>query len=66
MAGIMFACMLGRAIRKQKTEKEKRRWQLQESLLNGYEPIGKTDPFSAFPVVYMTNENNLKNTTISS
>lgn len=56
----MFACMLGRAIRKQKTERERRRWQLRESLLSGYEPLGKTDPFSAFPVVYMTSDQEFK------
>lgn len=51
--GIMFACILGKAIRKQKTERERRRWELRESLVNGYEPLGKSDPLTAFPVVYM-------------
>ncbi|XP_033323872.2 uncharacterized protein LOC117219085 [Megalopta genalis] len=51
--GIMFACILGKAIRKQKTERERRRWELRESLVNGYEPLGKSDPLTTFPVVYM-------------
>lgn len=50
--GIMFACILGKAIRRQKTERERRRWELRESLVNGYEPLGKSDPFTTFPVVY--------------
>ena len=53
LTGIMFACMLGKAIRRQKTERERRRWELRESLVNGYQPLGKTDPFITFPV-YMT------------
>ncbi|XP_014205355.1 CD63 antigen [Copidosoma floridanum] len=53
VAGIMFACKLGRAIRKQKTLREMRRWQMRASLLNGYVPLGKTDPTSTYPVVYM-------------
>ncbi|XP_012277768.1 CD63 antigen isoform X2 [Orussus abietinus] len=52
LTGIMFACMLGRAIRRQKTERERRRWELRESLVNGYHPVGKSDPVSSFPVVY--------------
>ncbi|XP_016842424.2 CD63 antigen [Nasonia vitripennis] len=65
LAGIVFACMLGRAIRKQKTEKERRRWQLRESLLTGYEPLGKSDPFTTFPVVYMTDNDFRTQTAIS-
>jgi len=57
LAGIMFACMLGRAIRKQKTQRERRRWQMRQSLLSGYQPLGKTDPLTTFPVVYMRNNN---------
>lgn len=53
LTGIMFACMLGRAIRRQKTERERRRWELRESLVNGYQPLGKSDPITTFPVVYM-------------
>lgn len=53
MSGIMFACMLGRAIRRQKTERTRRQWEMRESLVNGYLPIGKTDPMVSFPVVYM-------------
>lgn len=53
LTGIMFACMLGKAIRRQKTERERRRWELRENLVNGYEPLGKADPFTTFPVVYM-------------
>ena len=49
----MFAIVLGRAIRRQKTERERRRWELRENLINGYQPIGKSDPLAAFPVVYM-------------
>ncbi|XP_048269717.1 CD63 antigen-like isoform X2 [Bombus terrestris] len=56
LTGIMFACMLGRAIRRQKTERERRRWELRESLVNGYQPLGKSDPFTTFPVVYMSSE----------
>ena len=56
MGGISLACTLGRAIRKQKTEREKRRWQLRDNLLNDYYPIGKNDPFKAFPIIYMTND----------
>lgn len=54
-AGIMFACMLGRAIRRQKIERTRRQWELRENLVNGYLPIGKTDPVVSFPVVYMQN-----------
>ncbi|XP_031848238.1 CD63 antigen-like [Nomia melanderi] len=54
--GIMFACMLGKAIRRQKTERERRRWELRESLVNGYQPLGKADPLTTFPVVYMSPE----------
>ncbi|XP_011636298.1 CD63 antigen [Pogonomyrmex barbatus] len=60
LTGIMFACMLGRAIRRQKTEREKRRWELRENLVNGYEPLGKSDPITTFPVVYMSPEYPLK------
>lgn len=56
----MFACMLGRAIRRQKTERERRRWELRENLVNGYEPLGKSDPVVTFPVVYMSPEYPLK------
>jgi len=56
----MFACMLGRAIRRQKTERERRRWELRENLVNGYEPLGKSDPFVTFPVVYMSPDYPLK------
>lgn len=55
MAGIMFACMLGRAIRRQKIERTRRQWEMRESLVNGYFPIGKTDPIISFPVVYTQN-----------
>ncbi|XP_054000590.1 uncharacterized protein LOC128888023 [Hylaeus anthracinus] len=61
LTGIMFACMLGRAIRRQKIERERRRWELRESLVNGYQPLGKSDPLTTFPVVYMSSEP-LKNT----
>ncbi|XP_046744392.1 CD63 antigen [Diprion similis] len=53
MTGIMFACMLGRSIRRQKVEIERRRWEVRESLVNGYQQIGKADPASTFPVIYM-------------
>ncbi|OAD56670.1 CD63 antigen, partial [Eufriesea mexicana] len=56
LTGIMFACMLGRAIRRQKTERERRRWELRESLINGYQPLGKSDPSTTFPPVYMSSE----------
>ncbi|EZA58824.1 CD63 antigen [Ooceraea biroi] len=56
LTGIMFACMLGRAIRRQKTERERRRWELRENLVNGYEPLGKSDPFTTFPIVYMSQD----------
>lgn len=49
----MFACMLGRSIRRQKTERERRRWEVRENLVNGYKQVGKTDPTSTFPVVYL-------------
>lgn len=55
LAGIMFACMLGRAIRRQKIERTRRQWEMRENLVNGYFPIGKTDPVVSFPVVYMQN-----------
>ncbi|XP_076234097.1 uncharacterized protein LOC143179014 [Calliopsis andreniformis] len=58
--GIMFACMLGKAIRRQKTERERRRWELRENLVNGYQPLGKADPFTTFPVVYMSSPDPLK------
>ncbi|XP_043261430.1 CD63 antigen-like [Colletes gigas] len=61
LTGIMFACMLGRAIRRQKTERERRKWELRESLVNGYQPLGKSDPLTTFPVVYMSSDP-LKNT----
>ncbi|XP_012229464.1 CD63 antigen [Linepithema humile] len=60
LSGIMFACMLGRAIRRQKTERERRRWELRENLVNGYEPLGKSDPFTTFPIVYMSPDYPLK------
>ncbi|XP_043283345.1 tetraspanin-12-like [Venturia canescens] len=53
LTGIMFACTLGRAIRRQKTNRERRRWELRQSLVNGYHPLGKTDPQTTFPVIYM-------------
>ncbi|XP_043796423.1 CD63 antigen-like [Apis laboriosa] len=56
LTGIMFACMLGKAIRRQKTERERRKWELRESLVNGYQPLGKSDPFTTFPVVYMSSD----------
>lgn len=49
----MFAWTLGHAIRKQKTAREKRRWELRENIVSGYQPLGKTDPFTTYPVVYM-------------
>ncbi|XP_003704552.1 CD63 antigen-like [Megachile rotundata] len=61
LTGIMFACMLGRAIRRQKTERERRKWELRESLVNGYQPLGKADPFTTFPVVYMSSSEPSKN-----
>lgn len=60
LTGIMFACMLGRAIRRQKTERERRRWELRESLVNGYQPLGKSDPVATFPVVYMSSQDPVK------
>lgn len=60
LTGIMFACMLGRAIRRQKTERERRRWELRENLVNGYEPLGKSDPLTTFPVIYMSSDYPLK------
>ncbi|KAL0107487.1 hypothetical protein PUN28_014659 [Cardiocondyla obscurior] len=60
LTGIMFACMLGRAIRRQKTERERRRWELRENLVNGYEPLGKSDPVITYPVVYMSPDYPLK------
>ncbi|XP_003691687.1 CD63 antigen, partial [Apis florea] len=60
LTGIIFACMLGKAIRRQKTERERRKWELRESLVNGYQPLGKSDPFTTFPVVYMSSDS-LKN-----
>lgn len=54
--GIMFACTLGRAIRRQKTERERRRWELRESIVQGYQPLGKADPFITFPIVYMQSD----------
>ncbi|KAG5336538.1 CD63 protein, partial [Acromyrmex charruanus] len=60
LTGIMFACMLGRAIRRQKTERERRRWELRENLVNGYEPLGKSDPITTFPIVYMAPDYPLK------
>lgn len=51
--GIMFAWTLSQAIRKQKTAREKRRWELRENIVSGYQPLGKTDPFTTYPVVYM-------------
>lgn len=53
LTGIMFACTLGRAIRRQKTIRERRRWELRQNLVSGYQPLGKTDPQTTFPVVYM-------------
>lgn len=53
--GIAFACILGKAIRRQKTERERRKWELRDSLVNGYQPLGKSDPFTTFPV-YMYSE----------
>ncbi|XP_047345514.1 uncharacterized protein LOC124947445 [Vespa velutina] len=53
LTGIVFACMLGRAIRRQKTERERRKWELRENIVNGYQPLGKTDPLTIFPVLYM-------------
>lgn len=60
LTGIMFACVLGRAIRRQKTERERRRWELRESLINGYQPLGKSDRCTTFPVVYMPAPDDLK------
>ncbi|XP_017893667.1 CD63 antigen-like [Ceratina calcarata] len=61
LTGIMFACMLGRAIRRQKTERERRKWELRQSLVDGYQPLGKSDPVTTFPVVYMSSTEPLKN-----
>ncbi|KDR06365.1 CD63 antigen-like [Zootermopsis nevadensis] len=33
LLGVMFACSLGRSIRHQKTERERRRWEMRENLL---------------------------------
>ncbi|XP_069703024.1 CD63 antigen-like [Periplaneta americana] len=33
LLGVMFACSLGKSIRQQKSERERRRWELRESLL---------------------------------
>lgn len=63
--GIMFACTLGRAIRRQKTERERRKWELRQSLVDGYQPLGKTDPFVTFPVVYMQPSEPLKTSSVS-
>lgn len=52
-AGIMFAWTLGKAIRRQKTAREKRKWELRESIVSGYQPLGKTDSFTIYPVIYM-------------
>lgn len=56
ITGIMFACTLGRAIRRQKTERERRRWELREKLVNGYQPLGKIDSSVVSPVIYMQSE----------
>ncbi|XP_011306308.1 CD63 antigen [Fopius arisanus] len=63
--GIMFACTLGRAIRRQKTERERRKWQLRQSLVDGYQPLGKNDPLTTFPVVYMQPSEPLKTSLVS-
>lgn len=52
----MFACTLGRAIRRQKTNRERRRWELRQNLVDGYHPLGKSDPQTTFPVIYMQPE----------
>lgn len=53
--------MLGKAIRRQKTERERRRWELRENLVTGYQPLGKADPFTTFPIVYASTPDPLKN-----
>ncbi|KAG7202537.1 hypothetical protein KM043_009736 [Ampulex compressa] len=63
LTGIMFACMLGRAIRRQKTERERRRWELRESLVNGYQPLGKAETFT-FPIMYMPQPTDVKDYTL--
>ncbi|XP_057332777.1 uncharacterized protein LOC130672300 [Microplitis mediator] len=56
ITGIMFACTLGRAIRRQKTERERRRWELREKLVSGYQPLGKIDSSVVSPIIYMQSE----------
>ncbi|KAL7297810.1 hypothetical protein TKK_0008843 [Trichogramma kaykai] len=61
LGGILFAIKLGNMIRKRKTEREQRRWQMRESLLRGYQPIGKSDLIRTHPMIYMTASNTTRN-----
>ncbi|XP_066997734.1 23 kDa integral membrane protein [Anabrus simplex] len=52
LLGVSFACSLGRSIRVYKTERERKRQELQERLLKNY-TLGNTDPKRTFPVYFM-------------
>ncbi|XP_014205283.1 leukocyte surface antigen CD53 [Copidosoma floridanum] len=51
ITGIILTCMLGRMIRKQKTLREMRKWQMQMSLPNLDEPLEKAASLSCSPTV---------------
>lgn len=52
LVGVMFAYSLGRMIRFQKSERERRRWEMRERLINTYTNNGMKGDIG--PVLYMT------------
>uniref|UniRef100_A0A1B6E2I7 Tetraspanin n=1 Tax=Clastoptera arizonana TaxID=38151 RepID=A0A1B6E2I7_9HEMI len=51
LAGVIFACSLGKMIRFQKTERERQRWEMREQLISNYT---QGDKGEKGPVLYMT------------
>lgn len=51
--GIVFSFSLASAIRKAKSERERRRWEIQERVINAYTSLNPNDEKKPQPIVYV-------------
>lgn len=56
LIGIVFSVMLGKAIRQTKSERERRKWEIKEQMINAYmqmEPHEGKNVHNPRPVIYV-------------
>ncbi|CAB3234636.1 unnamed protein product [Arctia plantaginis] len=51
--GVVFSFSLASSIRKAKTERERRRWEIREQMVNAYTSLNPTDEKNPAPVIYV-------------